>query len=278
MVYGLIGALVLAACTAGAATAGPDTSATVAPTSAPVPTTEPTTTTTERPDPTFYFATLPPGSELPDDAQCAEQVLIDDWDEFRPENAEANAVVGVPEPQDGVELAIDGADEFWNAELAPRITGNFSGTTEQILRWGACKWGFDEEVTRARAVTESSWLMTTAGDSTEDPELCSLIELDAPCAQSYGLLQVKGTVHTGTYPLSSQSSAFGVDYAMAWLRACYEGSFTWLGEENPDYEPGDEFGCVGAWFSGNWLDEPAKTYIDEVRGHLANRTWFDYQP
>ena len=261
---------------------------------ASVPETSVPETTTTLFEPTFYFATLPPGSVLPDDEECAEKVLIDDLPERRPENAEANAVVGLPplalaaevddadEGADGeaveAALAIDGADEFWNAELAPRITGDFSGTTGQILRWGACKWGFDEEVTRARAVTESSWRMSTAGDETEDPELCELIELESPCAQSYGLLQVKGTVHTGTYPLSSQSSAFGVDYAMAWLRACYEGSFEWLIVDDNDYAAGNEFGCVGAWFSGNWLDQGAEDYIAEVRGHLEDRTWLQYEP
>ena len=116
--------------------------------------------------------------------------------------------------------------------------------------------------------------MATAGDVTDDGAACALLGLDAPCPQSYGLLQVKGTVHEGTHPASTRATAFGVDYAMAWLRACYEGSFTWLEAEG--YRVGDEWGCVGAWFSGHWYDEGAERYIAEVRGHLEDRTWETY--
>lgn len=235
------------------------------PTPTPVTEPEPTTTTAE---PSFYFATIPPGGELPDEATCAEQVLVDPSSEVIPDNAELNATTGGPA------VEIDGADEVWNDALAPRITGNFEGTTEQILRWGACKWGFDEDITRARGITESSWVATRAGDETDDPALCALLDLAAPCPQSFGLLQVKGTVHDGTYPASTESSAYGVDYAMAWLRACFEGSFTWLEDER--YVAGDELGCVGVWFSGEWFDQPANDYVGEVRFHLEARTWEDF--
>ncbi|MGI9612046.1 MAG: hypothetical protein ACR2QO_03995 [Acidimicrobiales bacterium] len=234
-------------------------------TTEPEPEPDETTSTVE---PSFYFATIPPGGELPDEATCAEQVLIDPSSEIIPENAEMNATAGGPS------VDIDGADEVWNDAFAPRITGDFAGTTEQILRWGACKWGFDEDITRARGITESSWVAGRRGDDTDDPALCKLIDLTAPCPQSFGLLQVKGTVHEGTYPVSTESSAFGVDYAMAWLRACFEGSFTWLEDER--YTAGDELGCVGVWFSGEWFDQPANDYVGEVRFHLEARTWEDF--
>jgi len=212
-----------------------------------------------------YFSTIPPDGQLPDGAACARQVLGVPSIEIVTRNADFNSVAGGPA------VSIDGADAYWNGVLAPRITGDFSGTTEQVLRWGACKWGFDEDITRARAYTESTWYAGRVGDETGSQELCSLIGLIAPCPQSYGLLQVKGTVHEGTYPASSRSSAFGVDYAMAWLRACFEGSFTWL--TNAGYGPGNEMGCVGTWFSGEWLDQPANDYIGEVRGHVEARSW-----
>lgn len=217
--------------------------------------------------PTHFFETLPPGSELPDGEICAELVRVDPSVETRPENYEPNNLA----IDRDLDITIDGADEVWNAALAPRIDGRFTGTTEQILRWGSCKWGFDENLTRARAVSESTWSQGTAGDVTDDPEACFLLGLEAPCPQSYGLLQVKGTVHEGTYPYAAQSSAFGVDYAMAWLRACYEGSFTWL--DGAGYEAGDEWACTGVWFSGEWWDQPANDYVGEVRYHFQNKTW-----
>jgi len=221
-----------------------------------------------------YFATLSPGSELPDGERCRELVSVASSAETHPENRAANATVEAPP------VEIDGLDADPGSDAAPplvaRITGDFTGTTEQILRWGACKWGFDEDVTRARAVTESSWSMETAGDLTVDPDDCGALGLEAPCPLSYGLLQVKGTVHVGTYPASTRATAFGVDYAMAWLRACYEGHFHWLDDQG--YEAGDEWGCIGAWFSGEWWDRGADGYVDEVRRHLDDRTWEEYRP
>lgn len=80
--------------------------------------------------PTFTFETLPPGSDLPDDATCAEQVRADSSEENRPENTTANNTVV------DIDVTIDGALEL-NDELAPRVTGDFTGTTEQVLRWAA---------------------------------------------------------------------------------------------------------------------------------------------
>ena len=129
----------------------------------------------------------------------------------------------------------------------------------------------DEDLTRARVWTESSWNVDTRGDRTGDAAACALIGLGAPCFQSYGLLQVKGTVHEGTYPSSFRSSAWGLDYAMAWQRACFEGAFTWLDDQG--YRAGDVTGCVGAWFSGEWYDAGALRYLGDVDANLANRPW-----
>ena len=49
-----------------------------------------------------------------------------------------------------------------------RITGNFTGTTDEILQWTACKWGIDEDIVRAQAAKESWWQMTAKGDWTTD--------------------------------------------------------------------------------------------------------------
>jgi hypothetical protein len=218
--------------------------------------------------PAFYFETSAPGTPLPGGEVCAGQVRADESVENRPENDGPNSTIV------DIAVEIDGADKVWNDRLAPRVTGDFTGTTEQVLRWVSCKWGFDEDITRARAVTESSWLMSTAGDITDNELDCDFLGLESPCPQSYGLLQVKGTVHTGTFPYSTESSAFGAEYAMAWLRACYEGSFTWLIDDG--YVAGDEWGCVGAWFSGEWLDDAALGYIEEVKHNLETRAWERY--
>ncbi len=185
--------------------------------------------------------------------------------EPRPLNDEANHMRG----RSGV--AIDGASADFNRTFRGRVDGNFTGTTDEIIQWAACKWGFDEDVTRARAVQESYWEQSKLGDRSDNAGTCALIGKSAPCWQSYGILQVKATVHKGTYPLAEQSTAFNVDYALGWLRACYEGAFShWLGD---DYAPGDEWGCIGAWYSGKWYDGGAAGYIGKVKAHLAARVW-----
>jgi hypothetical protein len=211
-----------------------------------------------------YFPTLQPGSALPSGAACADRVRRSSW-EPRPDNREANQTRGTR----GVR--VDGADHELDGEIARRIDGDFTGTTDEILQWGACKWGFDENITRARAVRESSWRQAKQSDDTNLPRLCAVIGKGAPCPQSYGILQVKGTVHNGTYPLAERSTAFNVDYALGWLRACYEGAFShWLGYS---YRAGDEWGCVGAWYSGQWYDDGAKKYIEKVKRILEQQVW-----
>ena len=210
------------------------------------------------------FQTLPPGSRLPSAADCAASVRRSGW-EPRPQNAAANRTMG----SSGAK--IDGADASFNARYASRVDGDFVGTTDEIIQWGACKWGFSEDMTRARAIQESNWQQSQLGDKSDSPVACATIGQAAPCWQSYGLLQVKGTVHEETYPLAKDSTAYNVDYALAWLRACYEGAFGhWL---DNGYGAGDEWGCVGAWFSGNWYDSGARHYIEGVKQHLAKRAW-----
>ena len=210
-----------------------------------------------------YFATVPPGAGLPQD--CAARVRA--AAERRPGNDGANHTSGIT----GVN--VDGASAGFMSRLGSRVNGSFTGTTDEILQWGACKWGLDEDVQRARAVVESSWRQAQLGDFTTSASACALIGKSAPCYQSYGLLQVKGTVHKGTYPIAQLSTPFNVDYALAWQRACFEGDFTWLGS---NYGAGDLWGCVGAWFSGHWYDAGAQEYINSVQTHLRDRTWEAY--
>jgi Putative Ig domain len=207
--------------------------------------------------PTAHFNTLPPGSTLPTDADCASRVRRSSW-EPRPDNATANHKTGITGNWPNV------------APFSSRIDGNFTGTTDEILQWGACKWGFDEDIMRAQAVQESNWHQSQLGDYTSDSTLCSVIGQNAPCYQSYGILQIKGSIEPGTYPTSQNSTAFNVDFSRAYVRACYEGKFTWLGN---GYQAGDLWGCIGVYFSGSWYDSGAQNYINLVKQHLANKVW-----
>jgi autotransporter family porin len=202
--------------------------------------------------------TLPPGSALPSSARCASRVRHDRW-EPRPANYPENHTKGA-------RLVIPAADwrgfPAWRA-LARRVAGLFTGTTDQIMAWASCKWGFAGDLTRAEALVESHWHQWWVGDG----------------GASVGLMQVKSdgadTPHHYTWPHSRDSTSYNVDYALAWRRACYEGYFAqggWL----PSSSRGDLWGCVGLWYSGVWHRGDA-AYVAAVRRALRNRRWLKWE-
>lgn len=222
------------------------------------PTAVPSNVPTPTAKPQVRFTTLTPGAVLSSGEECAAMVRRSPW-EPRPENTQANNTRGIQ-----LITRIDGANAEGNQRFLPRINGDFTGTTDEIIQWGACKWGFDEEIVRAVAAQESWWRQSTLGD------------FNGQDYESYGLLQVRRTYHEGTYPTSVNSTPFNVDYALAWRRACYDGYFNWI----PAEAKGDEWGCVGLWFSGRWKDgDPnvaysgANWYIGKVKGYLETKPW-----
>lgn len=250
-------------------TSSPSTAtATPTPPPAATPTIRPTAPPPAPPPTHFvsYFSTLPPGSALPTDAYCARSIANNPW-EPRPANRTANQTNVYAQ---GFRFQSSYFQTYGPAYQS-RVTGNFTGTTDQILRWGACKWGFDENTVRAQAVIESWWQQSTLGDcnATTQPQTHG-------CA-SVGILQVKGAdippTHPGTWPSAWASTAFNVDYTLAIRRLCYEGKETWLHDQNASYAAGDMWGCIGRWYSGGWHDSGANQYIQKVQATLAAKTW-----
>ena len=161
------------------------------------------------------------------------------------------------------------------------MTGNFTGTTDEIIQWASCKWGFDEDTVRAQAVKESWWFQRAGGDFTTDPSRCATdhgIGVDGrpgECPESAGIMQVRLPYHPWAFPWASRSTSQNLDYALAVRRNCYEGYDTWFNnvERGRDYTAGDLWGCIGAWFSGRWYTPPSVTYFNDVQRILAERTW-----
>lgn len=207
-----------------------------------------------------HFATLPPGSALPSDAACAAAVRP--MPELRADNAVANATRGT-DPND----------------TYPRVTGAFTGTTDEILQWVACKRGIDEDIVRAQIAKESSWHQSAGGDLTTNQQLCHPAKRTGTgsCPESIGLGQVRFQYHGSAFGAENaiRSSAYNVDYTYALWRSCYEGELTWLNtvERGAEYTAGDVWGCLGVWFSGCWRTQPALTYIAAVQQYLADRIW-----
>lgn len=228
------------------------------------------------------FDTLPVGATLPSEATCAS--LVRPTPEIHPTNATYNQRKGI------------GGNYTY-----PAVTGNYSGTTDEIIQWAACKWGMNEDVLRAQAVTESSWLQNHYGDFNSDGNSCSNVlpvGTYAPqyygdvthtnvCPESVGMMQVRWLYHKSAFYSSTTensttltnnaiySTAYNLDYYAAVWRNCYNGVFTWLNtvERGATYAAGDNWGCVGMWFSGRWRTTPSLNYITAVQGHLTNRTW-----
>jgi hypothetical protein len=194
------------------------------------------------------------GGPVLSDAEAAARVRAT-GPENRPENELENHTVPTE-----AEIAAFRAENSSVYEPHERlVTGNYRGTTDEIIQWAAWKWGIDEDVFRAQAVQESWWNMSQLGDNGE----------------SFGLFQIKRTVHFGTYPLSVNSTAFNADYTGALFRYYYDGHADWLMdvEHGKSYEVGDEWGAIGAHFAGAWWTSGAADYVADVKGQLSERTW-----
>jgi autotransporter family porin len=230
-------------------------------------------------NPATRLGTLPPGSALPSDAECAARVRQ------KPENKginhSYNATMG--NQQLGSDI-FDGDDPRAMTEIAPRVTGHFSGTTDMILQWTACKWGIDEDIVRAQAAIESWWRQPALGDWGSDENRCPPghgLGVDDPvnhpneCPESWGLLQTRYPYEVSAWPGMADSSAFNIDTAYAIWRACFEGYEAWLNdvERGSEYAAGDVWGCVGRWYAGRWHTSEADTYIGKVQGYLNSRIW-----
>jgi hypothetical protein len=161
------------------------------------------------------------------------------------------------------------------------LEGGFTGTTAEILRWAACKWGIDQNIVFAQAAVESWWRQTTLGDweSSGCPPGHGPGVDGKPglCPQSWGILQNRYPYEKGSWPGIATSTAMNVDTAYAIWRSCFDGYETWLNtvEHAGTYQAGDAWGCVGRWFAGRWHTAPAQKYIATVKNYLRQRIWLE---
>ena len=138
------------------------------------------------------------------------------------------------------------------------VTGNYTGTTDEILQWAAAKWGFSVRLFRAVASVETWWHQSFIGDH----------------GDSFGLFQVRVPYHC-CLPFIRTSTAFNADYYGAILRAYYDGRQSWLNdvEHGRAYRAGDLWGSVGVWASGRWHMGTSDGYVQMVKQRLADRVW-----
>ncbi len=262
-----------------------------------------------------YFETRPAGEwrRLPGDATCAQRVHRSTW-EPRPDNFRPNhrtpgrdrireALQKRPRAQQGA------YDPRWDSWLLARVSGGFTGTTDEIFQWVACKWGLDDNLLRAVALRESGWyqgqryldggcvLRHGCGDLVAEPTgasdvFCAQVaKLDPPtqktydprrCPKTFSIVGVMSWQdpawgrmpgnQNGTFPFNRRSTAFALDYYGAFLRGCYEGWAVWLANTG-QYRAGDLYRCAGVWFAGEWDSPLARGYVARVRAAMEERTW-----
>ena len=225
----------------------------------------------------IQFRTRPPGAELPSGAQCVRWVRTSPSPENRPANKTFNDTIG----QHVGPGFFPAGDSHQARTLAPRISGDFSGTTEEILRWAACKWGISQNIVFAQAAVESWWRQDNLGDWGTEAKLCppghglGADGRPGECPQSYGILQTRYPYEETSWPGIGTSTAMNADAAYAIWRSCYDGYEVWLNNEprGQQYHAGDLWGCVGRWYAGSWHTPAANKYIGVVKEHLQERVW-----
>jgi hypothetical protein len=266
-----------------------------------------------------YFRTTPVKSwrSLPGGGRCAARVHRSTW-EPRPANAGPNSRMPNRRKVHAAFAArpLSGDGSFrhkWDTWLLPRVTGHYTGTTDEIFQWAACKWGIADNVLRAIAVRESTWYQYEiypsgrcvtdwgCGDMVDHATratrtYCRAISRKGHdyqadygaglCPETFSIAGVMSWENpdwgrmkanqNGTFPFNRNSTAFAVDYLAANLRGCYEGWEPWLSGAGPvAYKAGDLWGCVGNWYAGEWRTHRALGYIHRVRRELRHRTWLE---
>jgi hypothetical protein len=223
-----------------------------------------------------YFSTLGPGTRLPSDAECAAAVKP------KPENKRMNVTANHTVVSQRLAANFFGwGDARANTEIAPRVSGNFAGTTDEIIQWAACKWGLDEDIVRAQAALESWWRQNNLGNWTTNATRCApghglgVDGIPGQCPGSFGITQVMHYYYQSAWPASATSTAFNLDTVYAVWRACFEGYEWWLNdvEHVGQYGAGDVWGCIGRWNQGKWHTPAAQVYIGDVQSRLNTRFW-----
>lgn len=203
-----------------------------------------------------------PGGKVLSDWEAASLVWYTNW-EPRRQNWGPNHRT----PSDWELRDFFNNNQWWGdcgERLKRNVTGNFTGSTNEIIQWAAYKWGIDEDILRSVAVVESWWRQGTAADWDHNGN-----------PDSWGLMQIRRSVHRGTYPLTSYSTAFAVDYYGFILRYYYDGCAGWLNEVDRgwNYGAGDMWGAVGVHYSGRWHTWAAHSYTDYVQRVYNEKTW-----
>lgn len=227
-----------------------------------------------KPSAAGYFRMLSPG-------QAGNRTEIDCWSlihysswEPRPGNVWANNTYA---PQPLTLEDFPAWDDSWNTFYKPRITGNFSGTTDEIIQWVACKWGISDNLLRAWAYIESNWKQPKLGAYLPITwGLCVPGHMADSCPTAFGILQTVWYYHPfgqepfGAWPWIEKSTAFTLDLAAAEFRGCYDGLSAYMGPT-----AGDVWGCIASWRTRTYKPGGG-SYAARVKMANQTRPWLKW--
>ena len=215
----------------------------------------PTPTATATPGP--HYSMLPPGATLPSESTCTTQVNAAPLPENAPWNQNDGTGYNSNQPPPGgipsyFYQYAPCCTELPNSDFAA-VDGAYTGSTDDIFRVYACKWGIDEDYIRAQALIESHWHQDcaaahggsgcTEGGDENNPAGCTTGLPVTPitpngmfCAMegfgglaspnqydSWSIVQSKVYYEWMTWPMMEESTPFGVDYRYAEMRGCVNG-------------------------------------------------------
>jgi len=211
---------------------------------------------------------LVPNAVLPDESSCESAVDATPIQEFATWNQNDSTGYNSNQPPPGGVPSyfyryVPCCGELPNSDFA-NVTGGYSGTTDDIIRVYACKWGIEENYLRAVAWLESGWHQDCAvihggvgcneGGDLNNPEGCTdglpitpitpngqFCQLDgfgglaAPNQyDTWSLLQNKVYYEWMTWPMMQQSTPFAVDFTGAQMRGCINGDrFSYYAAQSP---------------------------------------------
>jgi hypothetical protein len=233
-----------------------------------------TATPTATATPRTHYSMLAPASTLPSEATCISQVNASPIAENAPWNENDGTGYDSNQPPSGgvpsYFYANVGGTEMTSSAFAA-VDGAYAGTTDDIFRVYACKWGIDEDYIRAQAYVETQWHQdcpaahggtgcresgdenNPAGCTTGLPitalspngEFCQMegfAGLTMPNQYaSWSIVQNKVFYDWMTWPMMEESTPFAIDYRYAEMRGCVNGDqYTYFDSQSlsggTDYE------------------------------------------
>jgi hypothetical protein len=234
-------------------------------------TTRPSGTTNARPPAAGYFTTINDNNDpstLPSDAACAAAVHRSTW-EPRHVNDAANARTPQNQGQSLTAFYADTIDRIPH-NYKNRVTGNFTGTTDEIIQWASCKWGFEDNYFRAEGIQETGWNQTAAGDVNNGacPPTYAIYK-NGGCAASYGFLQQKYQYHPAAWPMYQLDTAFELDYALAQFRQYFDG---YHGTSANAFSTIQK--CWNDWYAG--VGGNGASYVSSVTNYYNSKPWLSW--